>query len=214
MHIPDGFIAPQVYVPAYAVASGLWGWSLRGVRRILREETIPQLAVLTALSFAVMMIMIPLPGGTSVHATGVAVLALLFGVRTTFLATSLVLALQAFVFGAGGVTALPVNALAIGLVGALVARGSFRLLRGIHETAALVVAGWLSINASALIVALVLGAEPLIAHDASGHPLFFPFGFSVTLPAVMIPHAVVGLGEGALTMALWRIARARGWNAP
>jgi len=211
VHIPDGFIAPQVYVPAYAVATGLWGWSLRHVRRFLREETVPQLAVLTALSFAVMMVMIPLPGGTSVHATGVALLALLFGVRTAFLATSLVLALQAFVFGAGGVTALPVNALAMGLVGAAVARGSFRVLRNVHEATALVAAGWLSVNASALVLAVVLGAEPLLAHDASGQPLFFPFGLSVTLPAVMIPHAVVGIGEGILTMLLWRMARSRGW---
>ncbi len=212
MHIPDGFIAPQVYVPAYAVATGLWGWGVRHVRRILREETIPQLAVFTALSFALMMVMIPLPGGTSVHATGVALLALLFGVPVTFLVTSLVLALQALVFGAGGVTALPVNALAIGLVGAAVARGSFHLLCRIHETTALVAAGWLSVNASAFILAVVLGAEPLIAHDPSGQPLFFPFGLSVTLPAVMIPHAVVGLGEGVLTLLLWRMARSRGWS--
>ena len=121
MHIPDGFIAPQVYLPAYGVAAGLWTYGLRRLRAVLREETIPRLAVLTAFCFVVTMVMLPLPGGTSVHATGIALLALLFGVWTAFVAFSIVLLLQALLFGAGGVTALAVNALAMGMVGSLVA---------------------------------------------------------------------------------------------
>ncbi len=211
MHIPDGFIAPQVYLPAYGVAGGLWAWSLRRIRSLLREETIPQLAVLTAFSFVVMMVMIPLPGGTSMHATGVALLALLFGVPTSFVAVSLVLALQAFVFGAGGVTALPINALAIGLAGSASAWVAYHGLRRLNESVALLVAGWLSVNVAALLLALVLGVQPAIAHDAAGRPLFFPFGFSVTLPAIMLPHALVGVGEGLLTLLVWRLAQRRGW---
>ncbi|MBD3336610.1 MAG: cobalamin biosynthesis protein CbiM, partial [Candidatus Eisenbacteria bacterium] len=74
MHIPDGFIAPQMYLPAYAAAAGLWSYALRRLRRTLRGDTLPRLAVLTALTFVLMSLTIPLPGGTSVHATGVALL--------------------------------------------------------------------------------------------------------------------------------------------
>jgi cobalt/nickel transport system permease protein len=211
MHIPDGFIAPQMYLPAYGVATGLWAYGLRRLRRALREEAIPQLAVLTAFCFVVMMVMLPLPGGTSAHATGVALLALLFGVWTAFISVSVVLLLQALLFGAGGVTALPVNALAMGMIGAAVAWYAYRSLRRVHEGFALVAAGWLSINASALVMALALGLQPVIAHAEDGQPLFFPFGLSVTLPAVMIPHAVIGVGEGALTLLMWRFVRRRGW---
>ena len=73
------------------------------------------------------------------------------------------------------------------------------------------VAGWLSVNAAALLLALVLGIQPLIAHTEEGQPLFFPFGLSVTLPAVMIPHALVGIGEGVLTLFMWRLLARRGW---
>jgi uncharacterized membrane protein YsdA (DUF1294 family) len=52
MHIPDGFIAPQMYVPAYAASAGLWALALRRLKTRLREEAIPRLAVLTALAFA------------------------------------------------------------------------------------------------------------------------------------------------------------------
>ena len=211
MHIPDGFVAPQVYLPAYGVAAGLWSYGLRRARVALREETIPRLAVLTAFCFVVMMVMVPLPGGTSVHATGVALLALLFGVWTAFISVSLVLLLQALLFGAGGVTALALNALAMGLVGSAAARYTYGLLRRIHEGFGLVAAGWLSVNASALLLALALGVQPVIAHAEDGHPLFFPFGLSITLPAIMIPHALIGIGEGALPLFTWRLLDRRGW---
>ncbi|MCK4511198.1 energy-coupling factor ABC transporter permease, partial [bacterium] len=32
MHVPDGFISPKMYLPAYAVAAGLWAWGLRRAR--------------------------------------------------------------------------------------------------------------------------------------------------------------------------------------
>jgi cobalt/nickel transport system permease protein len=211
MHIPDGFIAPQMYLPAYGVAAGLWAYGARRLRTALGEETIPQLAVLTAFSFVVMMIMVPLPGGTSAHATGIALLAIGFGVWTAFVAVSLVLLLQALLFGAGGVTALALNALAMGLVGSAAARAVYLLLRPVHEGLALVTAGWLSVNASALLMAVALGLQPAIAHAEDGQPLFFPFGLSITLPAVMVPHALIGIGEGVLTLLMWRLLGRRGW---
>jgi cobalt/nickel transport system permease protein len=213
MHIPDGFIAPQMYLPAYGVAAGLWTYGLRRLRTSLGEEAIPRLAVMTAFCFVAMMVMLPLPGGTSAHATGIAVLAILFGVWTAFVSVSVVLLLQALLFGAGGVTALPVNALAMGMVGGAVAWGTYRLLRRAHEGFALVAAGWLSVNVSALLLALALGLQPIIAHTEAGQPLFFPFGLSVTLPAVMIPHAIIGVGEGILTLLMWRFVERRGWFA-
>jgi cobalt/nickel transport system permease protein len=212
MHIPDGFIAPQVYLPAYAACAGLWAYALRRLRRALDEETLPRLAVITAAAFVLMTVLVPLPGGTSVHATGIGMLAVLFGVWLGFLSLSLVLVLQALLLGAGGVTALPVNALAMGLAGCATAAGVHRLLRPLSETAAVGVAGWAAVVVSSLLVALVLGLQPWIASDAQGEPLFFPFGLAVTLPAVVGPAALVGIGEGALTVAVWRYARSRAWT--
>jgi cobalt/nickel transport system permease protein len=59
-------------------------------------------------------------------------------------------------------------------------------------------------------VALVLGLQPHIAHRPDGTPLFFPFGFGVTLPAIVIPHLVVGAGEGVLTVLVYQfVAKSR-----
>jgi cobalt/nickel transport system permease protein len=212
MHIPDGFLSPQTYLPAYAVAAVAWWATGRGLRARLDDTLVPRLAALTALVYAIGLVMLPLPGGTSVHAVGVALLALCFGARLAFLGYSLVLLLQSLLFGAGGITALPVNALAIGGAGALVTLAVFRALRGWNETVAVLLATWCAVMASAALVGLVLGLQPWLAHRADGTPLYFPFGLPVVLPAVLAPHALLGVGEAVLTLLVWRMVRMRRWE--
>jgi cobalt/nickel transport system permease protein len=212
MHIPDGFLAPQVYLPAYALAAGAWAWAGHDLRRRLDEELVPRLAVITALAYALGLVMLPLPGGTSGHAVGIGLLALLFGLRLAFLAYSLVLLLQALLFGAGGITALPVNALAIGLGGGAAALATRRLLEPLQPDLAVAAAGALSVLLPAALLALVLGLQPWLAHDADGTPLFFPFGPEITLPALLLPHLLIAAAEAVLTLLVWRYARRRGWS--
>ncbi|MEW8509019.1 MAG: energy-coupling factor ABC transporter permease [Candidatus Thiodiazotropha sp.] len=211
MHIPDGFIAPQVYLPAYLVAGGFWAWAGRDLRQRLDEETIPRLAVISALAYAIGMVMLPLPGGSSGHLVGIGILGMLFGVRLAFLAYSLVLLLQALLFGAGGITALPVNALAVGLVGASVMTLGMRWQHHRNPLPYLAIAAFLTVVIPALLIALVLGLQPAIAHRDDGTPLFFPFGPEVVVPAILLPHLVIGVMETLLTLAVWRYARTRGW---
>lgn len=214
MHLPDGFIAPSSYLPATLLALATGAWAVRGWRAQLAQapEHLPRLAMVTALCYGLGLIMLPLPGGTSAHPLGIGALTLLFGVRTAYLAYALVLLLQALLFGAGGVTALGVNALCIGLVGAVTCAASHRLLAPWFALLAAALASGMAVLAAATATALVLGLQPVLAHDAQGQPLYFPFGIAVTLPALILPHALLAIGEGALTQALWRHAQRRGWR--
>lgn len=214
MHIPDGFLSPQTYLPAYAVAVGAWTWASRSLRHSLDETTVPRLAMITALAYGLGLVMVPIPGGTSGHALGVAMLALIFGVRPAFVAYSMVLLLQSLLFGAGGITALAVNALAMGLAGAATAIAARRLLRRFGDTLSVGMAAWSSVVVSGVLIALALGIQPLIAHRGDGTPLFFPFGLGITLPAIVLPHIVIGSGEAVLTVLVWRYAKARKWILP
>jgi cobalt/nickel transport system permease protein len=168
--------------------------------------------MLTALAYGLGLVMVPIPGGTSGHALGVALIALVFGVRQAFMAYSLVLLLQSLLFGAGGITAFAVNALAIGLLGAATAVVVRKLLRGLGDTVSIAVAAWASVVMAGLLVATLLGLQPLLAHQADGTPLFFPFGLAITLPAVLIPHVLIGLGEAVLTVLVLRYVKARKWQ--
>ncbi len=211
MHIPDGFLAPQTYLPAYALAVGAWAWAAKGLRKSLDETSVPRLAMLTALAYALSLVMVPIPGGSSGHALGVAILALVFGVRSAFLAYSLVLLLQSFLLGAGGITSLAVNALCIGLLGAAAAVATRKSLKPLGDTLSIALAAWVSVVLPGGLVALMLGIQPMIAHQADGSPLFFPFGLSITLPAILLPHAVIGLGEAMMTVGVLRYVKARKW---
>lgn len=199
MHIPDGLIAPQAYLAAAAIAVPLWAYAVKRVARELDESMIPRLAVLTALAFVLSTIMIPLPGGTSVHFSGAGLLVLAFGLWPAFLAFSMVLALQALLLGAGGITALPINALAMGLAGGAVVAGIRGLLADRTAAWTLVVPVWLGVAAASVLLALFLGLQPTLARDETGQPLFFPFGPAVTLPVIVLPHLAIGLVEGVLS---------------
>jgi hypothetical protein len=59
----------------------------------------------------------------------------------------------------------------------------------------------------AILLALVLGVQPLLGRRPDGTPLFFPFGLEVTLPAVVIPHLLIGIAEAVLALAIWRHAK-------
>ncbi|HAV40431.1 MAG TPA: cobalamin biosynthesis protein CbiM [Aquificaceae bacterium] len=210
MHIPDGFLAPQVYIPAYLVDIGLLFYAFKRFKKDLKEKTIPYLASLSAFSFIIMSIAIPLPGGTSVDGLGVASLSLLFGPWTAFLSISLVLFLQATIFGEGGITSFPINSLSIAFLGSLCAHYTYLIAkRYLEDRTSLFLSGFLSTLISAFAAALVLGIHPYLFKDPFGKPLYFPFKLSLVLPAVLFPHILVGIGEGILTIIIVRALRDR-----
>ncbi len=201
VHIPDGLVSPLMYLPAYGVLGVLWYAALQRVRRVLNEETLPWIAALTAFSFILMLITFPLPGGSSVHATGIPLLAVQFGVWVSFLAASLVLLIQALLLGDGGITTLSLNALAMAFVGSATARLVYLSLRPFHRDVALFSSAFVSVLLSSLLMAVVLGVQPWMGSSPDGTPLYFPFGLEVTVPALVIPHLFLGVGEGFLTVA-------------
>ena len=201
MHIPDGYLSPETYIPAYAISIPLFAYGLKKLKKTLNEETLPLLSGLTAFSFLIMMLNIPIPGGTSGHAIGTAVLSLIFNPWVAFISVSLVLLIQALLFGDGGITSWPINSIAMGFIASFVAYYSYKLLSKINKNLALFFAGWSSIVASSFFIAIVLGIQPYIAHDPSGKPLFFPFDLKITVPALVFSHMLYfGVAEGIFTV--------------
>ena len=79
MHIPDGYLSPITCIATYAAALPLWVIAFKKLKQDLNETTLPLIASLSALSFIIMMFNIPIPGGTSGHAVGASLIAILFG---------------------------------------------------------------------------------------------------------------------------------------
>ena len=210
MHVPDGFLSPEITVPAWAAAAPLWAWGARRHFGPASVESLPVVGSLTALAFVIQTIMIPVPGGTSTHLVGVTLLALLHGPLAAFVCESLVLVVQALFFGAGGVTVLGVNALALGLLGPVAGWLVHRATRRLSDRAAVFLAGWTAMQASSLAVVLVLALQ----HRLSAS--YFPMPIAVTFGAMMIPSVAAGVLEGLYTLfalSLLRKANLRGVGA-
>jgi len=90
---------------------------------------------------------------------------------------------------------LPVNALAMGLAGSAAACLGYRLL-GASTSGPDCSPRLARDRAARGPRRRVLGFQPEIAHTADGQPLFFPFGLSVTLPAVVLPHLILAWARG------------------
>lgn len=202
MHVPDGFLSPAITLPAWGAAAPLWWWTARRSFGPSATESLPVMGALTALAFVVQGIAIPVPGGTSTHLTGLALLAIVFHPGVAFVCASLVLLLQALLLGAGGITVLGVNALAIGLAGPSAAWAVDRALRRLSPRLAAFAGAWLGMQVSALAVALVLALQHRL------DPSYLPVPPAVTLAALMVPSlAVTGVLEGLYTVAARALLR-------
>ncbi len=202
MHVPDGFLSPAITVPAWGVAAPLWYRSVKRNFGTTGTERLPLAGALTALAFVVQTLVIPVPGGTSTHLTGAAVLAIVFNPGVAFACESLVLLLQAVLLGAGGITVLGVNALAMGLLGPAVAWLVDRALRRLSGRLAAFAGAYLGLQAATLALSLVLGLQ----HRLS--PAYMPVPLPVTLAAMMVPSlTVTGAVEGLYTVATLALLR-------
>src|SRR5580704_8232346 len=202
MHIPDGYLSPATCAALYGGSAPFWYVSLQRMKRALNTQTVPLLSVFAAFSFVVMMFNLPLPGGTTGHAAGVGIAAIVLGPWAAILAISIALVIQAVFFGDGGITAIGANCFNMAIVGSFTAYAIYRLVSGRapldspRRVVAAALAGYFSINLAALAAALELGLQPLLYRDASGAPLYAPYPWHIAVPAMMIGHlTVAGVAE-------------------
>ncbi len=209
MHIPDGYLSPSTCAGLYVCAFAGWYTALKRLKRVLLSRVVPLISVLAAFAFVVMMFNLPLPGGTTGHAVGVTIAAIVLGPSGAILAISIAVAIQALFFGDGGITTLGANCFNMAIVGSLVAYGSYRAIAAgssitsKRRIAAAAIAGYVAVNAGALVAAVELGIQPFFFHDASGTPLYAPYPFRVALYAMMIGHlTLAGLAEAVISGGL------------
>ena len=183
MHIPENYLSPTTCAAMGAVMLPIWYKAVKEVKVKVDtdKKTIPMLGIGTSLSFLIMMFNLPAPGGTSAHAVGAVLIAILLGPWASCLAVSVALAMQALLFGDGGILAFGANAFCMAVVIA-----SF-------------FGGYIGIVAAALTVAVLLGIQPILFKDSSGNPLYNPYPLRVTLPVMGLTHLLIGLVEGFFT---------------
>lgn len=191
----------------------VWVHAVKKTNEELPKEKIPLLGAGAAFSFLAMMFNVPLVGGTTGHAVGGTLIALLFGPNAACLAVSVALLLQALIFGDGGVLAFGANCFNMAFVLPYVGWGVYRLLKGKGDGAArscvaAAIGSYVGLNAAAFCCAVEFGLQPMLFRDAVGNALYCPYDLSVAIPAMMIPHlAVAGVVEAVFTVAVYALVR-------
>ena len=196
MHIPDGYLGPHTYIAFWIIMIPIWYYAGQKLTTELRSKQVPLLALSAAFSFVIMMFNIPVPGGSSGHAVGAGIIAIIISPWAAIIAISVTLVLQAMIFGDGGITAIATNCFNMGVVVSFVAYYTYKLISGnsaITSSARIIaaaIAGWLSLTLAALCAGFELGIQPILEHTAEGVPLYMPYPLSVTVPAMVLEHAL------------------------
>jgi len=205
MHIPDGYLSPQTFVPLYGASFVFWAVALKKLKKELSAKYIPYLAMAAAFSFLIMMFNVPIPGGTTGHAVGGAIIAILLGPWAAVLAISVVLIIQAIVFGDGGITAIGANCFNMAVVMPFVSYWVFKLVKGDANSGArfyvaAFLAGYIGLSVAATLTGFEFGIQPLIASAPDGKPLYAPYPLSIAVPAMALEHMLVfSIVEGMVT---------------
>ena len=206
MHIPDGYLSPQTCAVATVVMVPVWGTAARKVRETIKRREVPLLALAAAYSFLVMMLNVPIPDGTTAHAVGAVLIAILLGPWAAVIAVSVALLIQALFFGDGGVLSFGANAFNMAFVMPFVGYGVYRLisqrvpLASGRRVLAAGLGAYAGLNAAALCAAVEFGIQPDLFASVDGTPLYAPFHLTQTIPAMALAHLTVAGGvEAALT---------------
>ncbi|HYT38648.1 MAG TPA: cobalt transporter CbiM, partial [Acidimicrobiia bacterium] len=207
MHIPDGYLSPSTCAVFYGASVPVWVTAGRRVRKVVKSRYVPLVAIGAAYSFLVMMFNVPIPDGTTAHAVGGVLIAVLLGPWAAVIAVSVALLIQALFFGDGGVLAFGANVFNMAFVMPFVGYGVYRAM--VHRDRPLTsprrplgaaVGAYVGLNAAALCTAVEFGLQPRLFHSADGTPLYAPFHLSQTIPAMAFAHLLVaGVVEAALT---------------
>ncbi len=209
MHIPDGYLSPQTYVPFYIVFISTLAVAVKKLKKQLTAKLIPFLGMASAFTFLIMMFNVPIPGGTTGHAVGAAIIALILGPWSAMVSVSVALIIQALVFGDGGITAIGANCFNMAVIMPFMAILVYKLIAGKSSSPfrlniAAFFSGYVSLNIAAIITAVEFGIQPLIASSPEGQALYAPYPLKVAVPAMAIEHLILfGFIEGIVTMLLF-----------
>jgi cobalt/nickel transport system permease protein len=200
LHAPDGFFSLPVSIAGYLISGIFIAYAIYRTNKVLNERMVPLMGVMAAFIFAAQMLNFPVAGGTSGHLIGGALAAIILGPWAAILVMASVVGLQALLFQDGGLVVLGVNLFNMAIISSLLGYGLYWVIRKLGDSFSFTLAGgaagaWISVVISAVAAAFQLavsGTSPLM----------------LALPALAGVHALIGIGEGLITIGALVFIRA------
>ncbi len=208
MHIPDGYLGPATCGFFYAAMLPIWTVAARIVKKTLKAKQVPLLGIGAAFSFVIMMFNIPIPGGSTGHAVGGVLAAILLGPWAACIAITVALVVQALLFGDGGITAIGANCFNMAFVLPFVGYYLYKALSlnapvgSNRRVWAAGVAGYVGLNAAAFLAGVEFGLQPLLHHTTDGQALYSPYGLTIAVTSMTGEHLLIFGWVEAIVTAL------------
>lgn len=208
MHIPENYLSPETCAVMSVAMLPVWYKASKNIKENVDTDKLPMIGVGAAFSFVVMMFNIPIAGGSSGHAIGGTLLAILLGPDAACIAVSVALLIQALLFGDGGILAFGANCFNMAFVLPYVGYFLYKLIVKDSEDTKrkLIGAGvssYIAINLAALCAAIEFGIQPLLFKDVSGNALYCPYGLNISIPAMLSEHLILfGFVEAIFTVGV------------
>jgi len=205
VHIPDGFINGATSAGFGVAAAGGLGAAVKQTGKYLSERQVPLAGLVAAFVFAAQMVNFPVVSGMSGHLLGGVLAAVLVGPWAGFVILSVVLVVQGIFFADGGLSALGLNIVNMGFLGAVGGYAIYRILlkvlpkgdRGVVLSAG-IAAG----------VAVPIAAMGFVGQFAIGGTSDVSLGAVFT--AIFGTHILIGIGEGIITaLVIGSVIRSR-----
>ena len=187
---------PLVVGAGWAIALPVIALAVYRLRKNLDERAVPFMAILAAGIFMAQMLNFPVAAGTTGHLIGATLAVALLGVYGGIVVMTTILVIQCLVFGDGGMTALGLNLLNMAVVAPLVAFGVLKMTKkGLDNWNGIGVplAAWSSV----LVASLLCGLQLALSYSLSGGS--YGIEGMLSIPAMGIYHAIIGVGEAIIT---------------
>lgn len=212
MHIPDNYLSPSTCAVMFAVMVPVWMRASKKVKKEITKKKLPVLGVCSAFSFLIMMFNVPLPGGTTGHAVGATLAAILLGPYAAVICVTIALLIQALFFGDGGILAFGANTFNMAFVMPFVGYTVYSFIKSRMKSAKgdyipAFIGAYVGIVTAAFIASIEFGIQPMLFKDVNGAALYCPYGLNVSIPAMVLPHLLIGLIEGGITAAVLAYVR-------
>ncbi|UZQ50070.1 cobalt transporter CbiM [Clostridium kluyveri] len=209
MHIPDNYLSPSTCAVMGAAMIPIWAISVKKVKNEISKVKMPLLGIGAAFSFLVMMFNVPLPGGTTGHAVGGTLLAILLGPFAACISITVALLIQALLFGDGGILAFGANCFNMAFIMPFLGYFIYKFIKDRTnsekgEYVGIILGSYIGINFAAFMAGIEFGIQPLLFKNAVGQALYSPYPLSVSIPAMLVPHLLVaGVIEVIFTVAIF-----------
>ena len=194
MHMPDGLINAPVSIGAAVIAAGAITVGLKKSKGTLDSQTAPLAGLVAVFIFALQMMNFPVAAGTSGHLMGGALASILVGPYVAILVMTVVVSLQALVFADGGLSALGLNLLNMGIVSIVVSALLFAVLMKLLPKTRTSIIG---VSATVAFISVLASAGAFVFEYSLGGNA--TYNIASVLISVMSVHVLIGIGEAIIT---------------